>query len=83
MKTISFNEYTQGIKALIDESTVPLRHNPDYLIRNDNIKLGIELCKRCDGTGNELFFMYSQCKNCLGSGIAKEGKDERKTKNRS
>lgn len=40
----------------------------DELIRFENIKAGRELCKRCDGTGNETFFMFKQCTKCGGSG---------------
>lgn len=27
------------------------------------------LCKRCDGTGNELFSMYRACEDCGGIGV--------------
>ena len=40
----------------------------DAQTRNDNIDGGYELCKRCDGTGNELFSMYKKCSECGGSG---------------
>jgi hypothetical protein len=26
-------------------------------------------CSRCDGTGNQLFFMYQRCINCNGTGL--------------
>ena len=28
-------------------------------------------CKRCHGTGNELFSMYRQCQACKGDGISR------------
>lgn len=29
-----------------------------------------ERCERCEGTGNELFFMYRRCAACGGTGVA-------------
>ena len=43
----------------------------DYVVRNTNIDEGNILCKRCDGTGNELFSMYRKCQKCGGTGIKK------------
>ena len=31
--------------------------------------IGDPPCKRCDGTGNELFSMYRRCSDCGGSGV--------------
>lgn len=45
----------------------------DYKTKANNIKGGNDLCPRCDGTGNELFSMYRECKACEGTGI--ENKD--------
>jgi len=28
-------------------------------------------CERCDGTGNELMFMYRRCQACGGDGISR------------
>lgn len=44
----------------------------DYMTLEENEKAGNELCKRCDGTGNELFSMYRRCTDCNGTGIAKK-----------
>lgn len=32
--------------------------------------IGDPPCKRCDGTGNELFSMYRRCSDCGGTGAA-------------
>ena len=40
----------------------------DQLIRADNVKRGRELCKRCNGTGNQLMSMWQRCEDCGGSG---------------
>ena len=32
-------------------------------------------CRRCQGTGNELMFMYKRCEACNGSGIVKNKED--------
>lgn len=57
-----------GEKKLVDLDTVPYRVRMDYTIRNENILWGRELCERCEGTGNELFFAYRQCTFCEGRG---------------
>lgn len=28
-------------------------------------------CKRCEGTGNELMFMYRECPACKGTGVSR------------
>ena len=33
------------------------------------INKGFVLCSRCDGTGNELFWMYRRCSGCAGQGV--------------
>lgn len=43
---------------------------PDVLTRQGNELAGHTLCRRCEGTGNELFSMYVSCEECGGSGIA-------------
>ena len=40
----------------------------DVLVRNENIAKGRTLCKRCEGTGNQLFSMYQKCSECNGKG---------------
>lgn len=35
-----------------------------------NKQAGEPICKRCEGTGNELFAMYRKCSACGGSGVA-------------
>lgn len=29
---------------------------------------GLLVCDKCEGTGNEFFFMYKQCEKCKGKG---------------
>ena len=69
LSTISIKKYEQGIEALIDLNTCPTRIRSDYVRRNDNVLAGEKLCKRCDGTGNELMYWYSRCPACDGTGI--------------
>ena len=69
MKTVSFDEYKEGIQALIDLDTCSPRVASDYHTRNENLKEGKPLCSKCDGTGNQLMYMYSRCDKCNGSGI--------------
>jgi hypothetical protein len=45
----------------------PHQHG-DIKTRNVNIDKGFTLCKRCDGTGNELFSCFKRCSDCGGSG---------------
>ena len=42
----------------------------DQLKRRDNAEAGHTLCRRCEGTGNELFAMYRKCSACGGTGVA-------------
>ncbi len=51
-----------------DIDKFPVHMKVDAQTRNDNIDLGHDLCKRCEGTGNELYSMYRKCKDCNGSG---------------
>lgn len=72
MKMISFRTYldTKGNEdVLIDLITVPLHMRIDYERRNENVKKGNPLCRRCDGTGNELFSMWRCCSECKGTGV--------------
>ena len=41
----------------------------DIRKRNENIDENKELCKKCDGTGNQLFSRYQKCSDCNGTGI--------------
>jgi len=45
------------------------RRAPDEWQKQQNIDADHILCKRCDGTGNELYFMYRRCINCRGDGV--------------
>jgi len=56
---------------IIDISTKPLHMRMDYQRRNENVVKGLDLCERCDGTGNELYSMYKKCSQCSGTGIQK------------
>ncbi len=68
MKVIKFDEIKNG-KELADMDTVPLHMKMDYERRNDNINKGFKLCQRCQGTGNQLYSMYQECKQCNGKGV--------------
>ena len=59
-----FQEYLKSRKISLSD----LNLAGDELVRFENIKAGRELCKRCDGTGNEVFFMYRRCTKCGGKG---------------
>ena len=54
LETISIEEYKQGIEALIDLNTCPIRIRSDYVRRNANVLAGKKLCKRWDRAGDEL-----------------------------
>jgi len=41
----------------------------DYKILERNKKDRKKLCKRCGGTGNELYSMFRKCQDCNGTGI--------------
>ncbi len=58
-------------KKFILSNYQPHQQN-DVLTRNENIDKGKTLCKRCEGTGNELFSMYRKCTDCNGTGIVPE-----------
>jgi len=60
--------------GVVDVSKVPTHMRGDYLKRNNNIENGFKLCKRCNGTGNELYSMYRRCTDCGGTGKAKNKK---------
>jgi DnaJ-class molecular chaperone len=60
-----------------DKHKFSMHQWPDVATRNENIGNNKELCKRCDGTGNELFSMYRKCSDCNGTGIARKADNER------
>jgi uncharacterized OB-fold protein len=64
-KTKNVN-FKKNIKT--DPNSVEPHMRMDITRRNENIDAGKKLCKRCGGTGNELFSMYRMCKNCGGTG---------------
>lgn len=66
-------------QKMIDLKKYPPHMRMDYERRNNNVKAGRKLCKRCDGTGNEFYSMYSKCLKCGGDGIAKEKNGKAKT----
>lgn len=54
----------------------PMHMRGDVHTRNQNIDKGKKLCERCTGTGNELYSMYKECKDCNGNGYKDdEGKE--------
>lgn len=69
MKVVPFKQYREGINDLIDLDTCPAHMQMDYRTRNKNVMDNHKLCKRCDGTGNELMSMFRRCIKCNGSGI--------------
>ncbi len=40
----------------------------------ENTYNGHTLCKRCNGTGNQLLSMHQKCEACAGTGIGEKGK---------
>jgi len=42
----------------------------DEFIKSENLRLGVKLCARCKGYGNEFYSMYRACSQCDGTGIA-------------
>ncbi len=51
-----------------DEKKYPTHMQMDVQTRNENIDKDLNLCSRCEGTGNELYSMYHKCTSCNGSG---------------
>lgn len=47
--------------------------NMDEIRRQENErKYGKDkLCDKCEGTGNQFFFMYQRCAECNGTGLLK------------
>jgi len=60
-----------------DISLFPLHMQGDVHRRNTNIMAGHKLCKKCDGTGNEIYSMYKKCSECGGSGSIPRSEEER------
>ena len=50
----------------------PQHTHQDVYKRNLNIDEEHELCKRCEGTGNELISMWRKCSHCKGTGRKEE-----------
>jgi len=44
----------------------------DEHVRRANEAEGWKLCEHCEGTGNELYWMYRSCSECGGSGVTGE-----------
>lgn len=42
--------------------------NMDERAREENLKKKKTLCDKCDGTGNQLYFMFQECQKCNGNG---------------
>lgn len=75
MEIIKFEDYEEGVAALIDIESCPVPVRQDYWRRNDNIASGKKLCDECDGTGNQFMYMYSKCPACKGSGLTQRAPD--------
>ena len=54
----------------------PPHMHVDVSTHNDNIENHRKLCKRCNGTGNELFSMYRKCSMCNGMGYLEKPEGE-------
>lgn len=63
-------DMNEAVKAAKESNLNVLR---DAAIATDNALQGFNLCDRCDGTGNELFFMYRSCSKCGGTGRVRNG----------
>jgi len=66
-------------KILVNINSCPVHIAGDFATRNANVKNDLKLCRRCDGTGNQLFSMYQKCENCGGTGISPEQPPESRT----
>ena len=73
MMVMEFSEFIArggGIYHLIRINSIPVGMERDYTRRNENVRNHRPLCKRCDGTGNELSSMYRKCTVCKGTGVS-------------
>ena len=56
-------------QAKEDVTKYSLYMRMDYERKNKNIDDRKSLCKKCDGTGNQLFSYYQKCTKCDGLGF--------------
>ena len=68
----SYYDVKEYERCHVDLETVPCHQRVDYITRNENISNREKLCKRCDGTGNELFSMFRRWQDCDGCGVRNE-----------
>lgn len=59
----------------VNIETIPMHMRGDETRRNQNIDDEQALCKRCGGTGNQMYSMYQECEACGGDGISKNNED--------
>lgn len=59
---------TEEIRRICKEFGCAPSQWTDYKTLENNQKMGLSLCDRCKGTGNELFSMYRKCTDCEGKG---------------
>lgn len=74
------NFYEVNFMPIIDvQELLKNAHESDgRVIADDTKKLNNalakrQLCDKCDGTGNEFFFMYRRCEKCGGKGFIEQG----------
>ena len=77
MKEVSFEQFLcmkseEADNILIDVKSCSVHMAGDYVTRNANVQSGLKLCRKCDGTGNQLFSMYQKCDQCGGTGRSPE-----------
>lgn len=66
-------------KVLIKDVIAKLQKTHPGVIRDKEKAEAIPLdsqCRRCGGTGNELFAMYKRCQACGGDGITRHNESE-------
>ena len=66
-------------KVLIKDVIAKLHKTHPGVIRDKEKASTIPLdsqCRRCGGTGNELFAMYKRCQACGGDGITRHNESE-------
>jgi hypothetical protein len=76
LTTMPLDLGTVDAPKLVDVETIRVNFRRDYIIRNENIVAGHKLCRRCNGTGNQLYSMWQECQACHGSGVSRGNEDQ-------
>jgi hypothetical protein len=65
--------YRTGWDEIFGKIDHPTREIQDHRVVSDYARAAkippAYRCGRCEGTGNEMFFMYHACQACGGSGV--------------